>query len=271
MAIADLHGDWPHAVVALRASTGADYASNVHPPTFPDGLDCEVFTRAALEIAWREATTPAQREHVTPFLHGSGDRFLCVNLSRSVARADARLTVDDADDLARRGVPHRRDVPLGVMIETPAAAIAADTFAGEVAFLSLGTNDLVQYTLAVDRGNASLVTRFTPLHPAVLRLIARTVEAGRASGVEVSVCGEMASQPLMAYALLGLGVRTLSVAATGIPLVKRLVRGDSIAAAAAAAEAAPRAATAADVERGLRAALINELGESTLDGLLGLT
>jgi phosphotransferase system enzyme I (PtsI) len=175
-----------------------------------------------------------------------------------------------ADELARRGVPHRRDVPLGVMVETPAAAVAADTFAGEVAFLSLGTNDLVQYTLAVDRGNASLVTRFTPLHPAVLRLIARTVEAGDASGVEVSVCGEMASQPLMAFALLGLGVRTLSVAATGIPLVKRLVRGVSVAAAAAAAQDALRAATPADVERGLRAALISELGESMLDGLLGL-
>jgi phosphoenolpyruvate-protein phosphotransferase (PTS system enzyme I) len=183
----------------------------------------------------------------------------------------ARFLLEEAaDDLARRGVPHRRDVPLGVMVETPAAAIAADTFAGEVAFLSLGTNDLVQYTLAVDRGNASLVTRFTPLHPAVLRLIARTVEAGEASGVEVSVCGEMASQPLMAFVLLGLGVRTLSVAATGIPLVKRLVRGVSVAAASAAAQDALRAATPADVERGLRAALIAELGESTLDGLLGL-
>ncbi len=180
------------------------------------------------------------------------------------------LLEEAADDLARRGVPHRRDVPLGVMVETPAAAIAADTFAGEVAFLSLGTNDLVQYTLAVDRGNASLVTRFTPLHPAVLRLIAQTVEAGAASGVEVSVCGEMASQPLMAFALLGLGIRTLSVAATGIPLVKRLVRGVSVAAASAAAQDALRAATPADVERGLRAALIAELGESTLDGLLGL-
>ncbi len=183
----------------------------------------------------------------------------------------ARFLLEEAaDDLARRGVPHRRDVPLGVMVETPAAAIAADTFAGEVAFLSLGTNDLVQYTLAVDRGNASLVTRFTPLHPAVLRLIAQTVEAGAASGVEVSVCGEMASQPLMAFALLGLGIRTLSVAATGIPLVKRLVRGVSVAAASAAAQDALRAATPADVERGLRAALIAELGESTLDGLLGL-
>ena len=183
----------------------------------------------------------------------------------------ARFLLEEAaDDLARRGVPHRRDVPLGVMVETPAAAIAADTFAGEVAFLSLGTNDLVQYTLAVDRGNASLVTRFTPLHPAVLRLIAQTVEAGAASGVEVSVCGEMASQPLMAFALLGLGIRTLSVAATGIPLVKRLVRGVSVAAASAAAQDALRAATPADVERGLRTALIAELGESTLDGLLGL-
>lgn len=180
------------------------------------------------------------------------------------------LLAEAAEDLARRGVPHRRDVPLGVMVETPAAAIAADTFAGEVAFLSLGTNDLVQYTLAVDRGNASLVTRFTPLHPAVLRLIARTVEAGEVSGVEVSVCGEMASQPLMAFVLLGLGVRTLSVAATGIPLLKRLVRGVSVAAASAAAQDALRAATPADVERGLRTALIAELGESMLDGLLGL-
>ena len=101
-----------------------------------------------------------------------------------------------------------------------------DTFANEVAFFSIGTNDLVQYTLAVDRGNARLAARFTPLHPAVLRLIhrARSRSAAR-TDLDVSVCGEMASQPLMAFALIGLGLRTLSVAPRSVARVKRLVRG----------------------------------------------
>jgi phosphoenolpyruvate-protein kinase (PTS system EI component) len=129
---------------------------------------------------------------------------------------------------------------------------------------------LVQYTLAVDRGNASLVTRYTPLHPAVLRLIARTVEVAKAAKLEVSVCGEMASQPLMAYVLLGLGVRTLSVAAGGIPVLKRLVRGVSSAASAKAAQRALAAGTARDAEQVLRLALAQELGDELLDGLLGL-
>jgi phosphotransferase system enzyme I (PtsI) len=180
------------------------------------------------------------------------------------------LLSEAAKELAARGVPHRSDVPLGVMIETPAAAVAADTFVDDVAFFSIGTNDLVQYTLAVDRGNASLATRFTPLHPAVLRLIARTVEVGQGAKLEVSVCGEMASQPLMAYALLGLGVRTLSVAAIGIPAVKRIVRGVSAASATAAAQEALVAPTAREAARVLRRALSRELGEELVDGLLGL-
>ena len=87
------------------------------------------------------------------------------------------------------------------MIETPAAAVACDTFVNDVAFFSIGTNDLVQYTLAVDRGNANLASRFTPLHPAVLKLIRRTVTTARSHDLDVAVCGEMASQPLMAFAL----------------------------------------------------------------------
>ena len=128
----------------------------------------------------------------------------------------------------------------------------------------------MQYTLAVDRGNASLVTRYTPLHPAVLRLIARTVEVARGAKLEISVCGEMASQPLMAYALLGLGIRTLSVGASGIPALKRLVRGVSTAGSASAARAALAAATPREAEQALRQGLVLELGEELLDGLLGL-
>lgn len=203
-------------------------------------------------------------------VHGDLRVMLPLVVSVDEVRQARFLLQEAAGELERRGVPHRADVPLGVMIETPAAAVSVDAFIGEVSFLSIGTNDLVQYTLAVDRGNASLVTRFTPLHPAVLRLIARTVEVGQGAGLEVSVCGEMASQPLMAYALLGLGVRTLSVAAGGVPAVKRIVRGVRTDTAATAARAALEAGTPREAGRILRAALTEELGQELADGLLGL-
>jgi phosphotransferase system enzyme I (PtsI) len=177
---------------------------------------------------------------------------------------DARALLDDAArQLERRGIPVRRDVPLGVMIETPAAAVAADTFTrdGDVQFFSIGTNDLVQYTLAVDRGNANLSSRFTPLHPAVLRLIQRTVQVGEGAGLEVAVCGEMASQPLMAFALIGLGVRQLSVSPRSVSLVKRIVRGISVSLAEEAAAAALAAPTAERARRELHARLSTALPE----------
>jgi len=176
---------------------------------------------------------------------------------------DSRSLLDEAaDQLARRGIAVRRDVPLGVMIETPAAAVAADTFVRDVAFFSIGTNDLVQYTLAVDRGNANLESRFTPLHPAVLRLIQRTRVVGEEAGLEVAVCGEMASQPLMAFALLGLGVRQLSVSPRSVSLVKRIVRSVSVRLAEEAATAALAAPTAELARRELLSRLRTALPEA---------
>lgn len=203
-------------------------------------------------------------------VHGDLQVMLPLVVSVEEVRQTRYLIEDAAAELRAKGVAHRADLPLGVMVETPAAAVSVDAFVKDVAFLSIGTNDLVQYTLAVDRGNASLVTRFTPLHPAVLRLIARTVEVGQGAGLPVSVCGEMASQPLMAYALIGLGVRQLSVAASGISAVKRIVRSVSTEAAAKAAQAALAAATARESAEILRNALQAELGDALLDGLLGL-
>src|SRR5262249_57138323 len=172
--------------------------------------------------------------------------------------------IDEASrDLAAHGVEFRRDIPVGVMIETPAAAVSCDTFVNDVAFFSIGTNDLVQYTLAVDRGNANLATRFTPLHPAVLKLIRRTVDTAHEYDLDVAVCGEMASQPLMAFALIGLGVRQLSVAPRSVPLVKRIVRGISVAAAHDAATAAAAASTAAESEAILQERLNAVLGRDT--------
>ena len=183
-------------------------------------------------------------------------------------RQSKALMAEAASELVRRGVKHRSDVPLGIMVETPAAAIAVDTMVDEVAFLSIGTNDLVQYTLAVDRGNANLASRFTPLHPAVLRLIRRTVEVGNERGVDVTVCGEMASQPLMAFALLGLGVRQMSVSPRSVPLMKRIVRSVSLQYAADAATAALALPTAAEAQDLLHNRLREALGRDFRGGLL---
>lgn len=177
---------------------------------------------------------------------------------------EARTLLEEAGrELAERGVPYRGDVPLGVMVETPAAAIACDTFVRDVDFLSIGSNDLVQYTLAVDRGNVNLSPRYTPLHPAVLRLIREVAATGATHDLPVAVCGEMGSQPLSVFALIGLGVRQLSVSPRAVPAVKRLIRGITAAAARDAVEAALRSSgTAREVELVLRRRLRIALGES---------
>jgi phosphoenolpyruvate-protein phosphotransferase (PTS system enzyme I) len=202
-------------------------------------------------------------------MHGDVRIMLPLIVSVDEVRQARRLLEEAARELDARGVEYRHDLPLGIMVETPAAAVAADTLAHDVAFFSIGTNDLVQYTLAVDRGNANLASRFTPLHPAVLRLIRRIVEVGAEHGLEVSVCGEMASQPLMAFALIGLGVRQLSVAARSVPLVKRIVRGVSARVATDAADAALATQTAREAGAALRSRLLSAFGDAPFlrDGL----
>jgi phosphoenolpyruvate-protein phosphotransferase (PTS system enzyme I) len=179
------------------------------------------------------------------------------------------LIAEGSSELEARGVAHRKDIPVGVMIETPAAAVSADSFVGDASFFSIGTNDLTQYTLAIDRGNANLAPRFTPLHPAVLRLIQRTVEVGDANGIEVTVCGEMASQPLTAFALIGLGVRSMSVSPRSVTLLKRLVRGTTATVAAACVTKAMGARTAVASEAIILDAFTQTFGEvaELLDGL----
>jgi len=203
--------------------------------------------------------------------HGDARIMLPLVVSIDEVRQAHRLLDDAAAELEARGLPFRRDLPLGIMVETPAAAMSADVLAKEVAFFSIGTNDLVQYTLAVDRGNVNLASRFTPLHPAVLRLVKRTVDVGRAAGLEVAVCGEMASQPVMAFALIGLGVRQLSVAPRTVTLVKHIVRGISAELAAEAAEAALSSDNAAGAEKQLAGRLRAAFGDASFlgDGLLG--
>ena len=204
-------------------------------------------------------------------VHGDLRIMLPLVISLDEVTAARKLLDESAAELSARGVEHRIDVPLGVMIETPAAAVASDTFTHDVDFFSIGTNDLVQYTLAVDRGNTNLAPRFTPLHPAVLRLIKRTVEVAELGDIDVAVCGEMASQPLMAFALLGLGVRQMSVSPRSVPLVKRIVRSVTAAHAKLAASAALRALTAEQARHELARRLGDSIGQAAYlyDGLPG--
>ena len=162
------------------------------------------------------------------------------------------LLAEEAERLRVAGTRAAADLPVGVMIETPAAVLIADRLAEVSDFFSVGTNDLTQYTIAVDRGNARLADRFTPHHPAMVRQLRSIVEAAAAADLPVSVCGEMASEPLDALLLVGLGYRRLSVAPPALSLVKWLVRSVSAAEARQAAEAALAARSAADVLAAVR-------------------
>jgi phosphotransferase system enzyme I (PtsI) len=177
------------------------------------------------------------------------------------------LVEQESANLAREGVRAATSIPIGVMIETPAAALIADHLAKHSAFFSVGTNDLVQYTLAVDRGNARLAERFTPFHPSVVRQLKMILDAGVTAGISVSVCGEMASDPQGVVLLLGLGYRTLSVAPPSLPSLKWVVRTIPIETAAKAAEAALAASTPAQVASVLRDAMRQHFDPRTLEAL----
>jgi phosphotransferase system enzyme I (PtsI) len=135
---------------------------------------------------------------------------------------------DVMEDLEEEGIPFQADVPVGIMVETPAAALLAHSLAREVAFLSIGTNDLTQYMLAVDRANERVAHLYCPHNPAVLRLIRHVIRAGRRQGIEVSLCGEMAGSVLYTQLLLGMGLRCFSMAPKDIPEVKQLIRSTAI-------------------------------------------
>jgi phosphotransferase system enzyme I (PtsI) len=141
------------------------------------------------------------------------------------------------------------DVPIGIMIEVPSAALTIDLLASEVDFVSIGTNDLIQYTLAVDRTDDRVSDMYAPLHPAILRILRHVVRGARRRGLPVSVCGEMAADPVLLPLLTGLGLREFSMTPAAIPIAKQVVRGLRISETARLASRALKAATAPDVEK----------------------
>jgi phosphotransferase system enzyme I (PtsI) len=178
-----------------------------------------------------------------------GDIRIMVPLVNNVEeiRQVRELVQEEEERLRKDGIPFNSGYKLGILVETPAAALEAVELARHSDFFSIGTNDLTQYTLAVDRTSARLAKLFNPFHPAVVQQLSSVSRVAKSAGIEVSVCGEMAANPLGAFLLLGLDITTLSVAWPSVPEVKKMVRSFRMEDARRAAKAAVSAPTSRDV------------------------
>jgi phosphotransferase system enzyme I (PtsI) len=151
-------------------------------------------------------------------------------------------------ELDAQGLAYNPDLKIGIMIEVPSAAIIADVLATEADFFAIGTNDLIQYSLAIDRSNENVSYLYEPLHPALLRLVKGVIDAGKRAGIPVSMCGEMASDPLFAVVLVGLGLEIFSMNPSAIPVVKNVIRSIKFKDCRRIAETALTKKTAQEIE-----------------------
>jgi phosphoenolpyruvate-protein phosphotransferase len=235
----------PHPVTIRLLDVGGDKPI----PYLPLAAEANPFLGVrALRLAWSD-----------PDLFVTQLRACYRAAAAGTAKVMAPMVADasDADLLLRLAERARReladesqpigDLDLGVMLEIPSSILVADGYFSRLSFASLGTNDLLQYALAVDRGNPALELYRDSLHPAILRLARMAVDAAERAGIELSVCGEMAGDPAAALALVGLGVRSLSMASSSLPAVRRAIRGVEIATLEEAAGAATSDPSAREV------------------------
>ena len=186
--------------------------------------------------------------------------------------AAKKIMKEVMDELDKEGVKYNRDIKVGVMIEVPSAVTIADLLAKHVDFFSIGSNDLIQYTLAIDRINEYVAYMYQPFHPAILRMIKHVVEVASNAGIRVGLCGQMAGDPLCTLILLGLGVNEISMNAGGIPVIKKIVRSISMKEARATLEEILKLDTAEKVREHIlkkMKPLIPDLDEMTVYGQMG--
>ncbi|PLX90438.1 MAG: phosphoenolpyruvate--protein phosphotransferase [Desulfuromonas sp.] len=157
-------------------------------------------------------------------IHGNVRIMLPMISGVAEIRACKKLLHQVQEDLSREGVPFAENIPIGIMVETPSAILIAPLLAREVDYFSIGTNDLIQYCLAVDRGNEHVAYLYEPMHPAILRALKAACDAARDADIDISICGEMAAEPLYALVLLGLGFNELSMNPSCVPRVKQVIR-----------------------------------------------
>jgi phosphoenolpyruvate-protein phosphotransferase (PTS system enzyme I) len=229
---------------SLQIATGANPALGMRSTRFL--LERPDVFRTQLRALYR-ASSKAPLRLMLPLVSG------VTELEQAAAICD-----DVAGSLRRKGDLGSAPVPLGVMIETPNAAMTSDHLARRCSFLSLGTNDLIQYTFAADRDNDDVAQLYQPLHPAVLRLLKAVVNAASDAGVPLSICGDMASDPTLTWVLIGLGLRVLSMDPRSIALVKSVI----LATRMAEAEALTREALALESEIQVRELVARRLAEA---------
>jgi len=188
--------------------------------------------------------------------------FPLISGAEELARINEMLG-EVKEELRREKIGFREDIPIGIMIEVPSAAMTSDILAARADFFSIGTNDLIQYSLAVDRGNQRVAYLYEPFHPGVLRLVRMTIENAHARGVPVGMCGEMAGDPLATVVLLGLGLDSFSMGPIGIPLIKRIIRSVGIMEVEAFVRSLVPMSSGAEIEKAVRRWMEERLGFSS--------
>jgi phosphotransferase system enzyme I (PtsI) len=175
-----------------------------------------------------------------------------------------RILKEVRKELHKKNIKYARNIKVGIMIEIPSAVTMADTLAKHVDFFSIGTNDLIQYALAIDRINEHVAYMYQPFHPAILRMIQQVVMSARHAGIKTALCGEMAGDPLCVFILVGLGLDELSMNAQSIPIIKKIIRSISVQEARADLEHIMQLETAKEVRKFIvkrMKPLISELNE----------
>lgn len=248
---------FPHEPVIIRTlDLGADKMPGPLRTEYPEGVNPALSIRSIrLSLQHLELFKTQLRAVLRAAVHGE-IRVMFPLITTLLEFRQAKMILSDvAEDLEEQGIPFRRDIPVGIMVEVPSVALLAEEFAREVDFFSIGTNDLIQYTLAVDRADPHVSSLYRAGDPSILKLLRMVITASLKHDVPVSICGQMCSDPLYVPLLIGMGYRTISVTPQVIPELKDVIRNLTIARAEQIAARAESMETARDVESYLRGEL----------------
>jgi phosphoenolpyruvate-protein phosphotransferase (PTS system enzyme I) len=245
---------FPDRPVVIRTlDLGADKVPATMPEYYPDGLNPELGLRSIRLSLTNLQQFKTQLRAILRVATLGDVRLMFPLVSSLMELRQAKSAVADVmEELDEQGVAFDREIPVGMMVEVPSAAVLADDFAREVDFLSIGTNDLIQYTLAADRSNPAVARYYNSSDPAILRMIRMVVDAGARHDVPVTVCGQMSSDPKLIPLLIGLGLRQLSATPHAIPELKDVMRRWTLAEAESIAQHALTLEMARDIETFLR-------------------